>query len=77
MFDIFGAPPALAETLARQSGARYLFLCFKDGAAAAQAGAAPEDLQQSLAAGREVGWLRPLPVASGPFHAWEILPPNN
>jgi hypothetical protein len=76
--DILRAEPALAESLARKAGAKYVLLCWATPADLAWWKAlAPEGLAAQVAQGRVPAWLRPLSAPDAPFHAYEILPPNS
>jgi hypothetical protein len=76
--DILRAPPALAESLARKSGATYVMLCSQTPADRAYYRfLAPDSLAASLAAGQTPAWLRPVPVAGTPFQVFAVLPPRD
>ncbi len=72
---ILTGAPDRAEALARESGARWLFLCtVKDRSFQAYVETAPDGLAARLAAHRTPGWLKPVPLRDGPYLAFEILP---
>lgn len=75
--EILRAPPALAASLARKAGAKYVLLCWDNAAdiASYQAMAA-DGLAAQLVQNRVPVWLRPLPVNGTIFRAYQILPPN-
>jgi hypothetical protein len=76
--DILRAEPALAESLARKAGAKYVLLCWAAPADLAWWKAlAPEGLAAQAIQGRVPAWLRPLSAPDAPVHAYEILPPNS
>ena len=76
--DILRAEPALAETLARRAGAKYVLLCWGTPAdLAALAAMGTDGLAAQISSDRIPGWLRPIPLQGSIFHAYEILPPGN
>ena len=76
--DILRSKPALAETLARQAGAKYVLLCWANPADLAFYKAmGPDGLAAQISQGKIPGWLRVLKVEGTIFHVFEVLPPNN
>ncbi|MCI4680054.1 hypothetical protein K9U39_14440 [Rhodoblastus acidophilus] len=73
--DILRSPPALAESLARKAGAKYVLLCWaKPSDEAALREMAPDGLGAELTRGHVPGWLRPLDIKGTPFHAFQVMP---
>jgi hypothetical protein len=74
--DILREPPALAESLARKAGARYVMICAEapaDSAWYRSLGA--DSLAARLTADKAPSWLRPVPVAGTPIRVFAVLPP--
>lgn len=75
--DILRSDPALAETLARRAGVKYVLLCWSNPAEVASYQAmGPDALAAQISRGSVPGWLRELKVEGTIFHAYEVLPPN-
>ncbi len=75
--DILRAAPALAESLARKAGAKYLFLCYTTPAdLEGLKSLSPDGLAAQVAQGKVPGWLRPLNVPATIIHAYQIMPPG-
>jgi hypothetical protein len=76
--DILRSPPALAESLARKAGARYVMVCAgapADSAWYRSLGA--DSLAASLAEGKAPSWLRPVAVTATPIRVFAVLPPSD
>jgi len=72
MFDIFMAPPQMAQEMLRAAGLRYVAVCdpahtFKD-----LIELAPEGLAATIAGDRPLDWLRPI-KADTPLDLYEIV----
>jgi hypothetical protein len=75
--DILSAEPALAESLARKAGARYVLLCWATpGDAFFWTYLSPNGLAAQLEQGKIPDWLRERTDKNAVMHVYEIKPPE-
>lgn len=72
VIDGFTADPALAESIVKTSGARYVALCPGQVQAAALRDRNPNGLAARLLAGEVPPWLVPLPIAGTSYRVFAI-----
>jgi hypothetical protein len=77
VFEALLASPAAAESIVRESGARYVMLCPQMHQVQALKERAPHGLAALLAEGAHPGWLEAVPLTDTPYRVFTLRPPSS
>ena len=75
MLEAFLATPDAAESIVRESGAKYVMLCPQMHQVEALKARAPNGLAAMLAGGNQPDWLVAVPLKDTPYRVFTLRPP--